>query len=340
MSYHDKQKNIAIIGAGSWGSALAKVASLVHKVKIWSCLEEEIKMLNENREHIYKLPGCKFSSNVEFSTDIEYVLHSADLILVAVPSQAVRQTCRMFSKYMIDRKVPIVCCSKGLEDESCLRLTQVIQEEINDARIAVLSGPSHAEEVGMGIPTVVVAASNDIDTAEYVQNTLMSSVFRIYTRTDVAGVEIGAAIKNVIAICAGISDGLGFGDNTRAALLTRGLTEITRLGVVMGGDALTFFGLTGLGDLIVTCDSVHSRNRKAGMLIGQGYSVNQAIDEVKMVVEGVTTTKAAYKLCIEKGVNMPITLQAYEVLFKNKKPLEAVQDLMCRDKRTEIEYFE
>lgn len=289
-------KKISIIGAGSWGTALAVLlANNGMSVTMWSIFEDEIKMLNEKREHVHKLPGVIVPENVTFTSDLEKAVCDAEVVVVVVPSQTVRQTAKDISKYIRDDTV-IVSCSKGLEEGTGLRMSEVIGQEIKDAKTVILSGPSHAEEVGRGVPTAIVAASCDIKAAELIQDIFMSPEFRVYTNTDVVGVELGGALKNVIALCAGISDGLGFGDNTKAALMTRGITEISRLGVSMGANPQTFAGLTGIGDLIVTCTSMHSRNRRAGILIGQGKSPQEAMDEVKMVVEGVTTTKAAYEL--------------------------------------------
>ena len=231
----------------------------------------------------------------------------------------------------------VVSCSKGLEDGTGFRMSQVIQQELSNVTPVVLSGPSHAEEVAKDIPTTVVAASDNIKAAKLVQDIFMTTKFRVYTNPDVIGVELGGALKNVIALCAGISDGLGFGDNTRAALMTRGIAEMSRLGRAMGANPRTFSGLSGIGDLIVTCSSIHSRNRRAGILIGQGKSLKEAAQEVKMVVEGITTTKVAYEIATEKAVVMPITNEAYNVLFKGKKAQEAVSDLMTRNKKCEVE---
>ncbi|WP_273481331.1 NAD(P)H-dependent glycerol-3-phosphate dehydrogenase [Acetivibrio straminisolvens] len=330
-------KKISVIGAGSWGTALAvSLANNGISVNMWSVFEDEIKMLSEKREHVHKLPGVVIPENVTFTSDLEKAVHDAEVLVLVVPSQTVRQTAKDISKY-IRKDMIIVSCSKGLEEGTGLRMSEVIGEEIKDAKTVILSGPSHAEEVGKGIPTTVVAASCDIKAAELVQDIFMSPEFRVYTNSDAVGVELGGALKNVIALCAGISDGLGFGDNTKAALMTRGITEISRLGVSMGANPQTFAGLTGIGDLIVTCTSMHSRNRRAGILIGQGKSPKEAMDEVKMVVEGVTTTKAAYELAQKRKVPMPITFEAYEVLFNGKKPRQAVSDLMMRNKKNEVE---
>lgn len=330
------KKNITIIGAGSWGTALAlQLASNGHNIKMWSCFDEEINMLKQNRQHVSKLPGVIIPDNVEFTTNINEASKDADVFVMVVPSQTTRENAKLIRKFAENKY--IVCCSKGIEDGSLTILSEVVKSEIPSAKIVVLSGPSHAEEVAKNIPTAVVAASKVKEHAEFIQDVFMSQTFRVYTNDDVVGVELGGALKNVIALCAGISDGLGFGDNTKAALMTRGMTEISRLGVAMGANVNTFSGLTGIGDLIVTCTSMHSRNRRAGILIGQGKTLKQALDEVKMVVEGVTTAKAAYKLGKEKGVDMPITNEAYSVLFEGKDPRVGVIDLMTRDKKYEID---
>ncbi|NLI57620.1 MAG: NAD(P)H-dependent glycerol-3-phosphate dehydrogenase [Clostridium sp.] len=329
-------KNISMIGAGSWGTALAiLLAKSGCKVKMWSCFENEIEMINNLREHKEKLPGIKIPEGVFCTGDIEESLYDSKAVVMVVPSHTVRENAKNISNY-IKKDTIIVNCSKGIETETGLRLSQVICEEIPDANVVTLSGPSHAEEVANGIPTTVVAASCDIGAAESIQDIFMNPSFRVYTNSDVVGVEIGGALKNVIALCAGISDGLGFGDNTKAALMTRGLAEISRLGISMGANPQTFAGLSGIGDLIVTCTSMHSRNRRAGILIGQGKTPKEAMEEVKMVVEGVTTTKAAYNLAKKRNVTMPITFEAYEVLFNGKDPRSTVNALMMRNKKDEM----
>jgi glycerol-3-phosphate dehydrogenase (NAD(P)+) len=328
---------IAIMGAGSMGTALSVLlAGNGHNSRIWSCFDDEVKMINTRREQIHKLPGVTIPEGVVCTGDIEEALNGAEIIVLALPSQTIRQTARKISKLVGENKI-IVCCSKGIEADTCLLLSDVIQQEIPQALTVVLSGPSHAEEIAKNIPTAVVAASRNKEAAEFIQILFMSPNFRVYTNPDVVGVELGGALKNVIALCAGISDGLGFGDNTKAALMTRGIAEISRLGVAMGALSGTFSGLTGIGDLIVTCTSVHSRNRRAGILIGQGKSLNDALNEVKMVVEGVTTVKPAYRLSVEKNVPMPIITQAYEVLYNGKSPKQAVVELMTREKKNELE---
>lgn len=327
--------DISIIGAGSWGTALAL---LLHKnghhVTVWSIMEAEIKMLQTEHEHKDKLPGVKLPDDMEFTTDLEAAVTGRDVLVLAVPSPYTRGTSHNMQPYVKEGQL-IVNVAKGVEENTLLTLSQIIEEEIPQAEVAVLSGPSHAEEVGRGIPTTIVVGAKKKATAEYLQNIFMSEVFRVYISPDVLGIELGAALKNVVALAAGIADGLGYGDNTKAALITRGITEIARLGVAMGGRFETFCGLTGIGDLIVTCASMHSRNRRAGMLIGQGYTARQAMDEVKMVVEGVYSAKAAMGLAKKYGVQLPIIEQVNSVLFDGQLADEAVKNLMLRDKKIE-----
>lgn len=329
------KKTLSIIGSGSWGTALAiLLSSNSHNVRLWSYHQHEADMLNMFREHKTKLPGVIIPDDILCTSDIEEALHNTDVTVLAVPSQTVRQNSELISKYIRSGAV-VVCCSKGLEQHTGLRLTQVINQQMSDCIPVVLSGPSHAEEVSRNIPTAIVAASEDIAAAKMVQDIFMAPNFRVYTNSDVIGVELGGALKNVIALCAGISDGLEFGDNTKAALMTRGIAEMTRLGVAMGANAETFAGLSGIGDLIVTCTSMHSRNRRAGILIGQGKTLDQAHAEIQMVIEGVSTTQAAYDLAVANNISMPITVEAYYILFEGKKPKQAVTDLMTRDKKHE-----
>lgn len=328
---------VSVIGAGSMGTAVSVLLSKNgHDVAMWSFLKEEVDMINSLREQKDKLPGVRVPENVVCTNNLEESLRDAEMVVMVIPSQTIRQNARAISKYITDRKI-FACFSKGLEDGTGLRLSEVIKQEIPQAVPVALSGPCHAEELGKGIPSAYVAACEDISIAEYVQDVFMSPGFRVYTNPDIVGVELGGAIKNVIALCAGISDGLGYGDNTKAALMTRGLTEITRLGVAMGAKKQTFAGLAGVGDLIVTCTSMHSRNRRAGILIGQGKTLQETLDEIKMVVEGVTTTKAAYQLAVKMDISMPITTEAYNILFNGKDAREAVVSLMSRDKKHEIE---
>ena len=270
-----------------------------------------------------------------FTSDLEAAVKGRDFIVLAVPSPFTRSTARKMNPYIPEKQI-IVDVAKGIEEDTLMTLSQQIEQEIPQADVAVLSGPSHAEEVGRGLPTSVVIGAKTKKTAEYLQNMFMNEVFRVYTSPDILGMELGGSLKNVIALAAGIADGLGYGDNTKAALITRGIAEIARLGVKAGGKLESFTGLTGIGDLIVTCASVHSRNRKAGYLIGQGMSMQEAMDEVKMVVEGVYSTKAAVKMGEKYGVSLPIIGQVNQVLFENKNPGEAVKDLMLRDSKPEI----
>ena len=327
--------DISIIGAGSWGIALAV---LLHKnghhVTVWSVIEAEIRMLQKEREHKDKLPGVKLPEDMVFTTDLEQAVKGAEGLVLAVPSPYTRSTSHSMASLVKEGQV-IVNVAKGIEEKTLLTLSQIIEEEIPQANVAVLSGPSHAEEVGRGIPTTIVVGAKDKETAEYLQNIFMNEVFRVYISPDVLGIELGAALKNVVALAAGIADGLGYGDNTKAALITRGITEIARLGVAMGGRFETFCGLTGIGDLIVTCASMHSRNRRAGILIGQGYTMKQAMDEVKMVVEGVYSAKAAMGLAKKFDVQLPIIEQVNAVLFEGQLADEAVKNLMLRDKKIE-----
>ena len=329
------QVRVGVIGAGSWGIALAKLLDgNGHQVTVWSIIKEEIEMLKKEHEHKDKLPGVKLSENMVFTNDLEEAMKDKDILVLAVPSPFTRSTAHSMAPYLKDGQI-IVNVAKGIEEHTMLTLSQIIEEELPAAQVAVLSGPSHAEEVGRGIPTTIVVGAKKKETAEYLQNIFMNNVFRVYISPDVLGIELGAALKNVVALSAGIADGLGYGDNTKAALITRGITEIARLGTAMGGRFETFCGLTGIGDLIVTCASMHSRNRRAGILIGQGKTMQEAMDEVKMVVEGVYSAKAAMELSKKYGVDVPIIEQVNLVLFEGNPAAEAVKDLMLRDKKIE-----
>lgn len=325
-----------IIGAGSWGTALAMLLyKNGHEVTVWSVIEAEIALLLKEHEHKEKLPGVKLPEDMVFTTDLSAAVKGKDVLVLAVPSPYTRSTARMLKEYA-EPGQRIVNVAKGIEEETLMTLSQIVEEEVPQAEAAVLSGPSHAEEVGRGIPTTIVVGAGKKETAEYLQNLFMNDVFRVYTSSDVLGIELGGALKNVVALAAGIADGLGYGDNTKAALITRGIAEIARLGVTMGAKFETFCGLTGIGDLIVTCASMHSRNRRAGILMGQGKSMEEAMKEVKMVVEGVYSAKAAMGLAEKYGVQLPIIEQVNAVLFENKPADEAVKDLMLRDKKIEI----
>lgn len=327
--------NVGVIGAGSWGTALSVLLhDNGHSVTVWSIDESEVKMLDEKREHLLKLPGVKLPDNMVFTGDLEKAIQGKDFLVLAVPSVYTRSTARSMKPYVADGQI-IVDVAKGIEESTLKTLSQQIEEEIPQADVAVLSGPSHAEEVGRKLPTTCVIGAKTRKTAEYLQSMFISKVFRVYTSPDILGIELGGSLKNVIALAAGIADGLGYGDNTKAALITRGIAEIARLGVKMGGKIESFVGLTGIGDLIVTCASVHSRNRKAGYLIGQGRSMQEAMDEVKMVVEGVYSAKAAAKLAEQYDVSMPIVEEVNAVLFDGKDPAQAVDDLMQRESKSE-----
>ncbi len=327
---------VSVIGSGSWGTALAwLLCNNGHNVTLWSFLEKENDMFVKYRENVDKLPGVKLQESIQFTSDLKEAIEDKELMVLAVPSTAVRSTARNMKEFVKPGQT-IVDVAKGVEESTLMIMTDIIEQEIPQANVAVLSGPSHAEEVGKGLPTTIVAAAHDMETAEHIQNMFMSPVFRVYTSQDMLGVEIGAALKNVVALAAGIADGLGFGDNTKAALITRGIAEISRLGIAMGAKASTFTGLSGIGDLVVTCASVHSRNRRAGVLMGQGYSMQEAMDEVHMVVEGVYSAKAAAKLAEKYNVEMPIVSAVNQILFEGKSASSAVLDLMLRVKKEEV----
>ncbi|SCP95425.1 NAD(P)H-dependent glycerol-3-phosphate dehydrogenase [Anaerobium acetethylicum] len=327
--------NVSVIGAGSWGTALALLLhNNGHQVTIWSIVESEVKMLDEEREHKDKLPGVRLPMEMKITGNLEEAIEGKDLMVLAVPSTFTRSTARLMAPYVKEGQI-IVNVAKGIEEKTLFTLSDIIEEEIPQADVAVLSGPSHAEEVGRGIPTTCVVGARTQRVAEYIQNTFMNEAFRVYTSPDILGIELGGALKNVIALAAGIADGLGYGDNTKAALITRGMAEISRLGIAMGGKRETFYGLSGMGDLIVTCASMHSRNRRAGILIGKGYSMEEAMKEVKMVVEGVFSAKAAMGLSKKYDIQLPIIEQVNKVLFEGKPADEAVKELMLRDKKIE-----
>ncbi len=326
---------IGIIGAGTWGTALGLVLyGNGHQVTLWSAFSEDAKELDKKREH-KNLPGVRLPGDMEFTDSMEQAMEEKEVLVLAVPSIYVRSTAKEMAAFCRAGQV-IVNVAKGIEEDSLLTLSQVIEEELPNADVAVLSGPSHAEEVSRGVPTTCVAGASKRELAEMVQNLFMSPKFRVYISPDVLGIELGGALKNVIALAAGIADGLEYGDNTKAALITRGIHEIGRLGMKMGGASETFGGLSGIGDLIVTCASMHSRNRRAGILMGQGYSVEEAMSQVDMAVEGVYSAKAAWKLAREYRVSMPIVEQVNQVLFEGKDPAEAVRELMMRDKTSEM----
>lgn len=326
---------ISVLGAGSWGTALALLLhENGHEVMLWSALKNEVEMLREKREHASKLPGVKLPREMEITWDLEKALKDPDVAVLAVPSPFTRSTAHDMAP-LVKKGQLIVNVAKGIEEKTLMTLSEIIEQEIPQADVAVLSGPSHAEEVGRGLPTTCVVSARTRKSAEYLQGIFMSPVFRVYTTPDILGVELGGSLKNVIALAAGTADGLGYGDNTKAALITRGIAEIARLGVKMGAKYETIFGLSGIGDLIVTCASVHSRNRKAGYLMGKGYTMKEAMDEVQMVVEGVYSAKAAKTLAEKYQIEMPIIEEVNKVLFEGKSAAEAVKDLMLRDKKAE-----
>lgn len=328
---------IVVLGAGSWGTALSMVlCSKGHEVNLWMRNKEQYEdMVSTGRNNRY-LPNITLPSSLNLYIDLESAVTGADAVLIAVSSQSVRGILKNIKPYLSGNEI-IINSAKGLEKNTNLRISQIVSEELPDNPFVVLSGPSHAEEVSDNIPTTVVAASKKKATAEFVQDLFITPSFRVYTNPDVIGVELGGSLKNVIAFGAGIADGLGFGDNAKAALITRGISEIARLGKAMGASISTFAGLSGIGDLIVTCTSMHSRNRRAGILIGKGKGLDETLAEIGMVVEGITTTKVAYELAKEYNVEMPITQEIYDVLYNDGSAKEAVYNLMSRARTNEIE---
>lgn len=333
-------KRVSVIGAGSWGTALAFVlAENGHDCLLWARRPEQVKEINTQKTNHAYLPKARLPQNLRATSSLEEATAHGDVIVIAVPTKAIRTICNDINSLLTDERL-FVHVSKGIEPDSHKRISEIIAEEIDvnkQGGIVVLSGPSHAEEVVERHPTTVTAASEDEAVAKEIQDLFMNQYFRVYTNTDVIGVEIGAALKNVIALAAGVSDGLAYGDNAKAALITRGLAEISRLGVKMGANPLTFSGLTGLGDLIVTCTSVHSRNWKAGNMLGQGKSLEEITIGMGMVIEGVRTTKAAYQLAEKHNVAMPLTEALYGVLFEEVSPKVAVDQLMTRMKKQEVD---
>lgn len=324
-----------VIGSGSWGTALARVLSKNgHEVTLWSRREEESLMLREERENKSKLPGVKIPDDIICTTDLEQSVREKDILVLATASPSIRSMAKKMAPFVAEGQI-IVDVSKGIEESTLMILTDVIEQEIPQCQAAVLSGPSHAEEVGRDIPTTVVAGAKKKETAEYIQNIFMNKVFRVYTSPDMLGIELGGALKNVIALAAGILDGMGLGDNTKAALMTRGIAEISRLGVELGGKMETFCGLSGIGDLIVTCISTHSRNHNCGYMLGQGKTLEEAKKEIKQVIEGVNCAKAAMALANKNHVTMPIVEQINAILFSDKTAEQAVADLLMRDKVSE-----
>ena len=328
--------DVCILGSGGWGTAIAMLLlDNKHNVTLWSFTQEECDELSATRENIRCLPGIKIPEDITLTADIN-ACKNKDIIVIATPSHGVRGVAKRIKDILPQGQI-ILNISKGIEEETYLTISQVLKQELPQCKIAVMSGPSHAEEVSRKLATTNVVAADDPETTAYIQDVFMNKNFRIYGNDDITGVELGGSVKNVIALCCGILDGLGCGDNTKAALMTRGLAEMTRLGVAMGAKAETFSGLSGVGDLIVTCTSLHSRNRRAGILIGQGKTVDEAQKEVNMVVEGVKSCKAAKELADKLNVDMPIVTQAYEVLFHGAKPADAIENLMLRSKKHETE---
>ncbi len=326
---------ITVLGAGSWALGISILLNdNGHKVTVWSALPEEIQLLKEKRENPKYLPGVRISESIQLTDDLEEAVSGFDLIIMAVASKFTRETAQRLKGLIPDGSI-IVNVAKGIEAGSLYTLSEIIEEELPAAKVCVLSGPSHAEEVARRMPTLVTVASKNDETAKYLQEIFASPVFRVYTSSDVVGIEIGGALKNVIALAAGMGDGLGYGDNVKAALITRGIHEISHLAIKMGAKIETLYGLSGMGDLIVTCDSMHSRNRRAGILIGQGKSMDEAIAEVNMVVEGIVSAKAAKDLAEKYGVEMPIVDQVNQVLFEGLDPREGVDNLMMRDLKAE-----
>lgn len=329
-------KKVCVLGAGSWGTALALVlASNDYNICLWTLDDAQNDEINIRKVNSKYLPGVRIPVNIKSTLNIEEAIRDSEIIVLGVPSQAIRQVCKRINPYIKNEQI-IVNVSKGLESGSNLRMSEVCREELPYNKYVMLSGPSHAEEVAKGIPTTVVVSSQDRDAAKLVQDAFRNSSFRVYFNEDVVGVELGGALKNIIAFGAGICDGLGYGDNTKAALMSRGLREISRLGNAMGAQESTFSGLSGIGDLIVTCTSMHSRNRRAGILIGQGKSMQEALNEVKMVVEGVTATKVAYDLASKLNVDMPIVNAIYSVLYDNVNADSVVKELMLRESVCEM----
>ncbi len=326
-------KKIAVIGSGSWGCALAiHTASLGNEVKIWSFSEEEAEIINKEKKCKF-LPNVKIPNNIKCSTSLEEVLKGTDIILHVTPSKFVRETIKKYKNYITNQILAV--CSKGFESDTLYTLSEIVDEELPNVKYGIFSGPSHAEEVSIKIPTAIVIASKNEEVLHTIQDTFMNENLRIYTSTDVKGVELGAALKNIIAFCAGIAVEQKLGDNTLAALITRGLREIAKLGVAMGANKETFYGLTGLGDLIVTCLSEHSRNRRAGRCIGRGLSLEETKKEIGMTIESVDNIDVAHALAIKYNVEMPIVNAVYDVLYNNLKPADAVIKLMTREKKCE-----
>jgi len=335
-----KVKIITVLGAGSWGIA---VAILIHqngyRVSLWEYFEEDCRKIQKLREQPDKLPGIKIPQEIEITNDPKQAIAESSGLVLAIPSQVLRPTIRLFVDHLTDSIQFMVSLAKGIENNTLRRMSEVLLEELPKSyrtKIATLSGPSHAEEVSRNIPTTIVAAAKDIKIAEIIQEVFTSSSFRVYTSTDLIGVELGGSLKNVVAIAAGMIHGLKLGDNTMGALITRGLAEMVRLGRKMGAEPMTFAGLSGIGDLITTCTSPHSRNRYVGEQLGRGRKIDDIVSSMKMVAEGVKTTESAYQLAEKHEVDMPITTEVYNIIFKDKDPETALYDLMSRSPKPEI----
>lgn len=328
--------DVCFLGAGSFGTALSIILAAAGKnVVLWDRNHDVVSGINSNRENIRYLKGTKIPKGVEASYELDYAVSNSDFLVISVPSHVVADVCKNIKPYLSHSQI-IVNIAKGIDSETGNRLSEVIEAILPENDVVVLSGPSHAEEVAKFIPTTVVVSGEKMDAAKKVQDLFMTDTLRVYTNPDIIGVEIGGAVKNIIALAAGVCDGIGYGDNAKAALITRGISEIKRIGVKLGGKKETFSGLTGIGDLVVTCTSMHSRNRRAGILIGQGKSRQEAVQEVNMVVEGITACRAFYNLKNNLGVEMPITDALYKVIFEGKNPKQAVYELMTRDRKNEI----
>lgn len=330
-------KRISFLGAGSWGTALAILcANNGHKVTVWSKIKSETDMLREKREHVDRLPGVKLPKTIDIEDDLEKACENKDIIVFSVASPFIRSTAQLAKPYIQKGQI-LVNVAKGIEENSLMTLCEILEDELPQADVAVLSGPSHAEEVSKGMPTTVVVGAKSEKTATFIQDVFMGKNFRVYVSPDIVGIELGGSLKNVIALAAGILDGMGLGDNTKAALMTRGIAEISRLGMELGGKMETFFGLSGIGDLIVTCTSTHSRNHNCGYLLGKGKTLEEAKQEIKQVVEGVNCAKAAMALANKYHVSMPIVEQINAVLFENKSAETALSDLILRERVIEYQ---
>ncbi|MBQ9513247.1 MAG: NAD(P)-dependent glycerol-3-phosphate dehydrogenase [Lachnospiraceae bacterium] len=335
----EQKAKVAVIGAGSFGIALARLlANKGCDVSVYTRSKENAKEISASRQNVDKLPGVMLPDSVLVTSDMEEACREKEAFVVVVPSVGFRKTLERMKPYVKKHEEgfpPVISCTKGIEQDTLFLMTDVIKQVLPDAAAVVLSGPTHAEEVGRDLPTAIVAGAENEEIAKAVQDLFMTPTFRVYTSTDVTGIETGGALKNVIALAAGIADGMGYGDNAKAAMITRGVYEMTRLGTEMGGYESTFSGLSGIGDLIVTCASMHSRNRRAGILIGKGMSCEEACKEVKMVVEGVNSARAAHALSVKYGVEMPIVSAVNRVLFEGLDPRVAVEALMLRDRKSE-----